>query len=229
MSPYECFSHEIMKYCLVIGFVGSLFVHSAQAQTPKSQSFVFAGLPAAGIDFSRKISRKKWSSEVLSITASPTFYFRKYNFDLNPGRSQFTHYRILVPVTLRFDYYLNQIISASTKRKSKLGVFLDAGYCASYTLKAQLHEELYSRSKLSAPDFIFDGSIATGSEKLSFHPTIGFGVRFGRAVLYFRAFMKPYQWKDRSKEWELAKGQTSYFYSWEYHQTGAIVCVGYQL
>jgi hypothetical protein len=220
-----------MKYFVIISFICYQFVHNVQAQTPKSQTFIFAGLPAAGFDYSRKISRKKWSSSALSITASPTFYFRKYNFDLEPGRSTFTHSRILVPVTLRLDIYVNQIIKPSIGKKTmKVGVFLDAGYCVSYTLKAQLHEELYSSSKLSAPDFIFNGSIASGSEKLSFHPTIGFGMRFGRALIYFRAIVKPYQsWRDRSKDWELSKGQTSYFYSWEYNQTGAMVCFGFQL
>jgi hypothetical protein len=220
----------MMKYLVVIGFICSVVVHKVDAQTPRSQTFVFAGLPAAGLDYSRKISRKRWSTAALSVAASPTFYFRKYDFDLDPGRSKFTHYRVLVPLTLRFDSYLNQIVMPNVgKRKMKVGFFLDAGYCVSYTLKAQLHEELYSSSSLSAPDFVFNGRVATGSEKLSFHPTIGFGARLGRAIIYFRAFTKPYQWRDRSKDWELSKGQTSYFYSWEYSQTAAMVCFGFQL
>ena len=220
----------MMKRVVVIGFICYLLGHHVQAQTLKSQSFVFAGIPAVGFDYSRKITRKKWSTEALSIAASPMFYFRKYDFDLYPGRSKFTHYRALVPVTLRLDFYLNQITMPNFgKKKVKFGFFIDGGYCVSYTLKAQLHEELYSSSSLPAPDFIFDGDIASGSEKLSFHPTVGFGMRFGRLIIHFRAFTKPYQWKDRSKDWELSKGQTSYFYSWEYTQTGAVVCLGLQL
>lgn len=219
-----------MRYLIAIGFICFVVVHDVHAQTPKSQSFVFAGAPAAGFDYSLRITRKKWSSGAMSLAASPTFYFRKYNFDLEPGRSKFTHYRILVPVSLRFNVYANQIVAPGTgKKMMKIGVFLDGGYAISYTLKAHLHEELYSSSSLSSPDFIFDGDIAQGSERLSFHPTIGFGMRIGRAVLYFRALMKPYQWKDRSKDWGLVEGQTSYFYSWEYRQTGAMICLGYQL
>jgi hypothetical protein len=219
-----------MRRCIVIAFICYVVSHHAEAQTPKSQAFVFAGLPAAGLDYSRKISRKKWSTGALSLAASPSFYFRKYNFHLDPGQSKFTHYRILVPVTMRFDFYLNQIIMPGVgKKKMKFGFFLDGGYCLSYTLKAHLHEELYSKSSLASPDFIFDGEVASGSEKLSFHPTVGFGMRFGRFIISFRAFTKPYQWRDRSKGWELSKGQTSYFYSWEYNQTAALVCLGLQL
>jgi len=216
-----------MKYFIVIGFICYLVGHDVQAQTPKSQSFVFAGIPAAGFDYSKKISQKKWSTAALSIAASPTFFFTKYNFKFSESRSKFTHYRILVPITLSYDVYLNQISMPTVgKRKMKFGFFLDGGYCVSYTLKAHLHEEFYSNS---STDFIFDGEIASGSEKLSFHPTVGFGVRLGRVLIHFRAFTKPYQWKDRSKEWGLSKEQTSYFYSWEYGQTGAIVCLGLQL
>lgn len=211
-----------MKKILVFGFICWMLSHHARAQTPSSQVFVFAGIPAGGFDYSKKISRKNWSTSALSIAASPTFFFTNYNFDFSDGKSKFNHYRILVPVTLRVNLYLNQIIMPTVgKKKIRFGAFLDAGYAVSYTLKAHLHEEFTG--------FTFDGEIASGSEKLSFHPTIGFGMNFGRMLIYFRAFTKPYQWKDRSKEWELSQGQTSYFYSWEYTQTGVMVCLGFQL
>lgn len=207
-----------------------LFALRLQGQTPPSQTMVFAGIPAVGIDYSKRLTRKKWSSEVLSITASPNFYFRRYNFDLDPGRSKFTHYRILIPVTLRFDLYVKQIVLDKVGNKNvKFGVFFDAGYAASYTLKAHLREEYFFNQNSSSPDFVFDGDIAQGSEKISFHPTVGFGMRFGRMVVYFRAITKPYQWTDRSRDWGLPKEQTSYFYSWEYRQTGAMICIGLQL
>lgn len=219
-----------MRSLIIIFFFCWLVAPNVHGQTPSSQTMIFAGIPSVGVDYSKKISRKKWSSGSLSIAASPNFYFRKFNFDLDPGRSKFTHYRIVLPVTLRFDFYLSQIIMPTMAgKKVKFGFFVDAGYCASYSLRAHLHEEYFSSQSSSVPYFVFDGDITSRSEKLSFFPTVGFGIRFGRVVVYFRYLSKFYQWTDRSRNWDLPKGETSYFYSWEYTQPGVMICLGFQL
>src|SRR5688572_12238123 len=81
-----------------------------KAQSPSSQSFVFMGYPSVGFDYAKKLGSKRWSSQVFSLSASPNFYFRRYSFDLNGSDSKFRNYRIMVPITLRFDFYPTLIV-----------------------------------------------------------------------------------------------------------------------
>jgi hypothetical protein len=210
----------ICALCIIISF-------GMKAQSPSSQSFVFAGYPAVGFDYAKKIGNKKWSSQVLSFSVSPSFYFRRYNFDFSNSDSKFRNYRMLMPVTLRFDFYPNLILDKIGKGKRLVGLHIDAGYCLSYTIQAHLVENFYSGSS-NTPAFTFDGDIA-GSRKFTFHPTVAFGMKVGRVSFFVRFIAKPYPWKDLSKTWKLPDQTTSYFYSWENTQPGAMICLGYML
>ena len=207
--------------------VCSLLCAELHAQSPSSQSFVFAGYPSVGFDYAKKLGRKKWSSQVLSLSASPNFYFRRYSFELNASDSKYRNYRILLPVTLRFDFYPSLMLEKIGKGKRLVGLHLDAGYCASYTLQAHLIENFYSGSSAS-PVFTFDGDIAE-SKRLTFHPTFSFGMKVGRITFFVRFITKPNPWKDLSKAWTLPDETTSYFYTSENLNPGGAICLGYIL
>lgn len=218
----------MMRSLFFICIICCLLCTTLQAQSPSSQSFVFAGYPSIGFDYAKKLGSKKWSSQVLSLSASPNFYFRRYSFDFNSSDSKFRNYRIMLPVTLRFDFYPSLILSKIGKGKGLIGLHFDAGYCASYTLQAHLTENFYAQTS-GSPGFAFDGEIVTGSKKLTFHPTVGFGMKISHITFFVRFITKPYPWKDLSKEWVLPDEKTSYFYTWEYLQPGAMICLGYIL
>jgi hypothetical protein len=214
---------------IILVVVGCVMALNLKAQSPSAQSFVYAGYPAIGFDYAKKINPQKWSSLVVSLAASPGFYFRKYNFDLGSSTSKYLNYRILLPITLRFHFYPNQILLSDIgKKKAKLGVFLDAGYCVSYNLATHLTENFFTNNS-TTPVFTYNGDLEMNSNRISFHPTVGFGMKFNRVLFFFRTIIKPYHGKDLSKGWNLPEGSSSYFYSWEYSQPGVMLCLGYTL
>jgi hypothetical protein len=219
-----------MRVILIITFLCSLHAIRVAAQSPTAQSFIYAGYPALGLDYAKKLNPEKWSSGVVSLAISPSFFFRKYNFNFTASSSSYANYRILLPVLVRLEFYPNQILLSNFgKKKGKIGVFLDLGYTVSYSLKSHLTENFYTTSSSATPAFTFDGDLASGANKISFHPTVGFGMKLSHFLFLFRTIIRPYAGKDLSKGWNLPEGKTSYFYSWEYSQPGVMLCVGYTL
>jgi hypothetical protein len=219
-----------MKIILTIVFLFGLLLRHVNAQSPSAQTFVYAGYPAIGFDYAKKLNRQKWSSGVVSLAISPGFYFRKYDFDFSSSTSRYTNYRILLPVLMRLEFYPNQILLPDFgKKKGRIGVFLDLGYTASYSLKSHLTENFYASPSSPTSVFSFDGELTSGTGKISFHPTIGFGMKIKHFLFLFRTIIRPYTGKDLSKGWNLPEGKTSYFYSWEYSQPGVMLCIGYTL
>lgn len=216
-----------MRLRSYICLICCLLCAELKAQSPSAQSFVFMGYPSVGFDYAKKLGNKKWSSQVWSLTASPNFYFRRYSFDLSSSDSKFRNYRIMLPLTLRFDFYPTLILEKIGKNKRLYSLFFDAGYCASYTLQARLIENFYAQNPGDS-DFSFDGDIA-GSKKFTFHPTFAFGMKIARVTFFVRFITKPNPWKDLSKEWPLPEETDSYFYTSENIQPGAMICLGYIL
>lgn len=216
-----------MKYIMTICLLVSLSTHRSAGQSPVSQAFMFAGYPAVGVDYARRISHARWSSRVWSLSASPTYYFYGYNFHFARSTSRFSDQRIILPVMLRYEFYLNQILLPKMgKRKTRIGFFVDVGYAAAYSIRAHLRETFFSKQDPSSPAFSFDGDIAAGSS-VSFHPVFGFGMKFGHVLFDMRSLLKPYPWKDLSTAWTLPDEARSYFYGWENTQPGVMLCLGY--
>jgi hypothetical protein len=216
-----------MKLLLIICLICSLALLRSQAQSPPSQTFVLAGYPSVGIDYAKRITHKKWSSGMFSVSVSPNFYFRRFNFDdVNYSDSRFQDYRILVPMVLRYEFYPSQMLEKIGK-KGRIGVFADVGICASYQLRAHLTENFFTETNSDTPYFTFDGEINEGESKLSLHPTFAFGFKFGRVLFFFRLINDPFHSRDLSQEWNLQEDKTSYFYSSPYQQSIGTVCLGY--
>jgi hypothetical protein len=200
---------------------------ASEAQSPSSQTFVFAGYPSVGIDYARKITPKKWSSGMFSVSVSPNFYFRRFNFhDVNYSDSRFQDYRILLPLVLRYEFYPSQMLSKIGKN-GRMGLFADVGICASYQLRAHLTETFFTETNSVVPYFTFDGEINEGESKLSLHPTFAFGFKMSRFVFFFRIISDPFHSRDLSQEWNLHEDGSSYFYSSPYQQSIGSICLGY--